>query len=390
MSSLPWPASSSGGTRKTPPGWSCLACSWGWQWAQSTSRWLAWPSLDWLSSGGFAAARRMTIVKAALAFGVPALMLALPWVPQEPVVVQQSDLSALHRRPRLERAPAGVVHGLPEYLRDGEGPAGAALPPMECVRQSRSIRHDHELDRLPKRPVPAPVHLPTPAVAQRAVSILLLVSLARIGVWFVGSQQLRFLLPVAPALAVAAGYVVVQLSELQHNRRMPLHQFFPSLAVALLAVTLTYQLIMLRQFRSVQVVVGAESRVAFSPGWSRTSPSVTPPESSCLSAHVYYKSATGAATTVGHRASQIPTIFAGRTRSRLLDVPCPGEIRERTGSHPRSAQHRGLGLPAPARSGRRDSVHPRETGSLASDQGCLRQVFQDEWNSLYEISCPPS
>ena len=95
---------------------------------------------------------------------------------------------------------------------------------------------------------------------QRAVSILLLVSLARIGVWFVGSQQLRFLLPVAPALAVAAGYVVVQLSELQRNRRIPLHQFFPSLAVALLAVTLTYQLIMLRQFRSVQVVLGAESR----------------------------------------------------------------------------------------------------------------------------------
>ena len=45
----------SGGTRKTPPGWSCLACFWGWQWAQSTLRWLAWPSLDWLSSGGFAA-----------------------------------------------------------------------------------------------------------------------------------------------------------------------------------------------------------------------------------------------------------------------------------------------------------------------------------------------
>jgi hypothetical protein len=225
---------------------------------------------------------------------------------------------------------------------------------------------------------------------RRAVSILLLVSLARIGVWFVGSQQLRFLLPVAPALAVAVGYVIVQLSELQHNRRIPLHQFLPSLAVALLAVTLTYQLIMLRQFRSIQVVLGEESRASF----------LTRMVKDFTVSHTAREQ-----LPVGARVLQI-----GDGRSyycRPWCIPDPDhfrwsdEISRLPDCRALAAFANGLGATHVALSIEdldfllqhdQDGVMASTLEKLVRwrDEGCLREVFQDEWNSLYEISCPPN
>jgi hypothetical protein len=97
----------------------------------------------------------------------------------------------------------------------------------------------------------------------RIVTLLLAISIARIGIWFAGSQQLRFLLPVAPALAIASAYVVSRIARAQRERRLPLSPLIPSLAVGLLAVTLFYQLVMLRKFKPIPVVLGLETSGSF-------------------------------------------------------------------------------------------------------------------------------
>ncbi|MCJ7511958.1 MAG: glycosyltransferase family 39 protein [Anaerolineales bacterium] len=97
----------------------------------------------------------------------------------------------------------------------------------------------------------------------RIVTLLLAISITRIGIWFAGSQQLRFLLPIAPALAISSAYVVDRIAEAQREKRLPLSALLPSLTVGLLAVSLFYQLVMFRQFKPLPVSLGLETRRGF-------------------------------------------------------------------------------------------------------------------------------
>ena len=62
----------------------------------------------------------------------------------------------------------------------------------------------------------------------------------RFGMWIIGSQQIRFLLPIDPAIALLAAYVICDIEE--RMRKFPtLRLFLPALAAGLMVLTLFYQ-----------------------------------------------------------------------------------------------------------------------------------------------------
>lgn len=91
----------------------------------------------------------------------------------------------------------------------------------------------------------------------RAVRLLLWIALARIALWSVGSQQLRFLLPVYPVLAILAAHSIDGLSG--WIRRPAWRILLPGLAIGLAALTAYYQVVVLVQFSPLPPAFGLES-----------------------------------------------------------------------------------------------------------------------------------
>ena len=96
----------------------------------------------------------------------------------------------------------------------------------------------------------------------RVISLILWMALARVVLWAFGSQQIRFLLPIYPGLAVSAAYVASNLVP-RKQWRLPWPMFLPLLSVALMVPTLFYQVVVQAQFNPALAAIGAESRREF-------------------------------------------------------------------------------------------------------------------------------
>ncbi len=106
-----------------------------------------------------------------------------------------------------------------------------------------------------------PLALAYPWVRKSRVGTLLLVAvLVRAALWSIGSQQLRFLMPIFPALSIASGHGILEVSA---RMRKPWSLFLPMLAIGLTLLTLFYQLVILFQYRPDRAILGGESRRAF-------------------------------------------------------------------------------------------------------------------------------
>ncbi len=84
----------------------------------------------------------------------------------------------------------------------------------------------------------------------------------RFGLWILGSQQIRFLLPIDPAIAILAAFVIND-AETRLNVRSALSLFLPALAAGLMVITLFYQVQLARQLRPWDVISGRESADEF-------------------------------------------------------------------------------------------------------------------------------
>ena len=96
---------------------------------------------------------------------------------------------------------------------------------------------------------------------ERMVSLLLLTALGHGLLWAAGSQQLRFLLPVYPLLAVGTAYVIDALPRRRWG--IPWRRFFEVLAVGLIALTLVYQGALVWQMQTQRFLFGEETRRTF-------------------------------------------------------------------------------------------------------------------------------
>lgn len=94
------------------------------------------------------------------------------------------------------------------------------------------------------------------------INTLLGISFVRFILWAFGSQQLRFLMPIYPLLAICTAYIIDHLST-DVFQRSSFKLFLPALTIGLTSISLFYQIQFILQYRTLDAVIGRESRVEF-------------------------------------------------------------------------------------------------------------------------------
>lgn len=192
---------------------------------------------------------------------VPALIIAAPWYvknlfwfgnPIYPLVFggprwdeQRLDLHMAYLN------SFGVGRGLLEYL----------LLPWNIY--SKHEQFGSVMNRIDIPSVLFPLILFFPIRNRHpAVRTLLWLAVGRFALWSLGSQQIRFLLPIYPALAIGAA----DLSSRPPGGKPAyflLGRLFPALATGLMLIPLFYQIRIAAQFNPTKVAIGAESRRSY-------------------------------------------------------------------------------------------------------------------------------
>lgn len=95
-------------------------------------------------------------------------------------------------------------------------------------------------------------------IKDKRVRLLSLFCLLRLGVWYLGSQQLRFLVPIYPILSILGALSIFALSA-RFSVRRSLQDFLPILSIALIFIPAFYQVQIVRQYRTIDVLFGLES-----------------------------------------------------------------------------------------------------------------------------------
>jgi hypothetical protein len=96
----------------------------------------------------------------------------------------------------------------------------------------------------------------------RPIRALGWLGLGRFGVWAVGSQQIRFLLPLFPLAALLTAVVLTHGWDALEPRP-GLRVLVPAILIGGVASTLAYQIIFLASTRPAPVVIGAETKDSF-------------------------------------------------------------------------------------------------------------------------------
>jgi hypothetical protein len=96
----------------------------------------------------------------------------------------------------------------------------------------------------------------------RRTIVIAALCLLRVGIWFLGSQQLRFLLPIYPLLAMLSALAITNLSE-RIKRPLNLQSFLPLLSVGLIFIPAFYQIQIMRQYRTTDVLLGRMDQESF-------------------------------------------------------------------------------------------------------------------------------
>ncbi len=202
------------------------------------------------------------LVRAGLSLAVPALLVASPWYIKNAVWFGNPVFPFYFggggwdpQRLALYTAyldTFGVGRELVDYL---------LLPWNMYAQHERFGTIMNRID-LPSILFPFLLAYPFIRLRERPLNWILGISGIRFLLWATGSQQIRFLLPIFPALAIVTGYLLngtVGTGE----RRPAWRLFLPLLAVGLMAITLFYQVVIVLQFASYRSVLGLESRRAF-------------------------------------------------------------------------------------------------------------------------------
>jgi hypothetical protein len=197
-----------------------------------------------------------------LAIGVPAVLVALPWYLKNLVWFGNPVYPLYFGGPEWSARRLALYMGYLNSFGTGKGLLSALALPWNVFAQHERFGAVMNLIDMPSLFFLLVFAYPFLS-KNRVVTLILFVSLARVGIWFAGSQQLRFLLPIAPGLSITSAYVIEQVAQLQRKRHLPLSALLPSLAVGLLGVTLFYQVVMLREVRPLLSPLGFESRSAF-------------------------------------------------------------------------------------------------------------------------------
>ncbi len=191
----------------------------------------------------------------------PALVLAAPWYLRNALWFGNPVYPLLFGGPGWDAESLGLTQAYIQSFGTGRRWSDWLLLPWNIYRHRQAFGAVMNAIDIPSVLFPLLVLLPLRKVP-RPIPMLVTASAARFLLWALGSQQVRFLLPIYPALALGVAALLPRL--LRRERVRPAWvSLFPMLAVGLIFVTLFYQVRLLTQNAPYRPVLGLESRKAF-------------------------------------------------------------------------------------------------------------------------------
>jgi hypothetical protein len=199
-----------------------------------------------------------TMIRSALTYAVPALLVASPWYVKNTFWFGNPVFPLLFGGPGWNAQRLTAYNAYLDIFGAGKRPLDYVLLPWNIYAQH--ARFGAVMNRIDIPNVLFPLTFLYPLRrGNTVIRGLLLLSLGRFVLWSVGSQQVRFLLPIYPLLAVATAYILPELIRKRLGGSV-LHVFFPTLAVGLMALTLFYQIQVALKHNPSYVITGLESR----------------------------------------------------------------------------------------------------------------------------------
>ncbi len=204
---------------------------------------------------------RQTLI-ALLAFGLPALAVGGPWYLKNLIWLGNPVYPFFFGGPGWSPERLALYSAYLNSFGTGQTPADFLLIPWNAYAQH--ARFGTTMNRIDIPSPLFPLVLAAPFLRKgRITSALLWLSLARMVFWAIGSQQLRFLLPVYPALSIATADVIGRLLPAAPTHRRLWHVFLPALALGCVTLTLFYQIVALGTYQPLGYLAGRENRSSF-------------------------------------------------------------------------------------------------------------------------------
>lgn len=188
-----------------------------------------------------------------LLLGFPAVIVASPWYIKNWIALGNPVYPLWFGGLGWDKYLADNLQFMGTHYGPRQGLAGYLMLPLDIYRYS--IGH---FGPIPFAfPTPLSLLLPLYLFAKKrwTISLLLLISLLRFATWAVSARNLRYLMDIAPLLAIVVAYVLVEV-----GRRAWIRTASQILVLVLMVANLAWQVLLLVQEDPIPVVVGAEGR----------------------------------------------------------------------------------------------------------------------------------
>jgi len=193
-----------------------------------------------------------------LAFLVPAVVLSGPWFIKNLAWAGNPVYPFLFGGPLWDSTRLGTLMAYLRSFGTGRSLADYLSLPWNIYAQHARFGTFMTTIEVPSLLFPFSVFFPFVSRPQ-SLRPLAWLALGRLALWAVGSQQIRFLLPIFPLAAVLTASVLIRGWQ-SLERRVGVRMLVPSLLIGALASTLAYQVIFLGNTRPLPVVLGLESK----------------------------------------------------------------------------------------------------------------------------------
>jgi len=201
------------------------------------------------------------MVRRGLIFGVPALGVALPWYLKNAVWFGNPVFPLYFGGPGWDATRLGLYSAYLDSFGVGRTFLDYLLLPVNIY--IRHVSFGAVMNRIDMPSLLFPLIIAYPLTKRiGAMSILLVIALGRFVLWAAGSQQIRFLFPIYPVLALGAAHVINRIRSNAEGGRL-IQMGLQSLTVGLLVIPLFYQSLSLLQSSAIGTMVGATSKRAF-------------------------------------------------------------------------------------------------------------------------------
>jgi hypothetical protein len=210
------------------------------------------------------------IVPDLIRFGLPILILGLPWYLKNWIFLGNPFYPLYFGGPGWDQARLDLYMGYLNEFGTGRTLIDFILLPINVYTRHAEFGAVFNRNDIPSVLFPLMIALVFLPKKGRIYELGFLLALRSV-FWLIGSHQIRFLLPIYPVMAILTGYSIRQLIFRIRQFRL-MEFFFQTMTITLSFITMFYQVQVMRTYNTLDYVAGWQSKEVFLSNASRDFP----------------------------------------------------------------------------------------------------------------------